>query len=40
MAQHSVWTALRTAGSAVHALDLAQARKLLKITADRHIRDT
>ena len=33
MAQHSVWTALRTAGSAVHALDLAQARKLLKITA-------
>ena len=32
--------ALRTAGSAVHALDLAQARKLLKVTADRHIRDT
>ena len=39
MAQHSVWTALRTAGSAVHALDLAQARKLLKITANRHIRN-
>ena len=40
MAQHSVWTDLRTAGSAVHALDLAQVRKLLKVTADRHIRDT
>ena len=40
MAQHSVRTALCTAGSAVHALDLAQARKFLKIAADRHIRDT
>ena len=39
VAQHSVGTTLRTAGAAVHALDLAQARKLLKITADRHIRD-
>ena len=35
-----MWTALRTAGSTVHALDLAQARKLLKVTTNRHIRDT
>ena len=40
MAQHSMWTALRTTGAAVHAFDLAQARKLLKVTTDRHIRDT
>ena len=39
VAQHSVGTPLCTAGSAVHALDLAQARKFLKVTADRHIRD-
>ena len=39
VAQHSVGTSLCTAGSAVHALDLAQARKFLKVTADRHIRD-
>ena len=40
MAQHSVRTALRAAGSAVHALDLAQARKFLKVATNRHIRDT
>ena len=39
MAQHSVWTALRTTGSTVHALDLAQARKFLKVATDRHVRD-
>ena len=39
VAQHSVGTALRTTGSTVYALDLAQARKFLKVTADRHIRD-
>ena len=38
MAQHSVGTILRTAGSAVNALDLAKARKLLKVAADCHVR--
>ena len=38
MAQHSVRTTLRTTGAAVHALDLAQARKLLKVAADCHVR--
>ena len=39
MAQHSVGTALCTAGSAVHALDLAQARKFFEVAANRHVRN-
>ena len=39
MAQHSVRATLRTTGAAVHALDLAQARKFLKVAANRHIRN-
>ena len=39
MAQHGVWTTLRTAGAAVHALDLAQARKFFEVAANRHVRN-
>ena len=37
--QHRMGATLRAAGTAVHALDLAQVRELLKVATDRHVRD-
>ena len=39
MAQHSVGTTLRTAGAAVHTLDLTQTRKFFEVAANRHVRN-